>query len=461
MKDRRWDAALALCAGALLVLYAMGAVGLCGTGLWGLTLGGRLPMAALIPLLIIAAACCVPPVGHQLLRVLRRADAWLGARRLRGLLALELVCLLLLLLLHSHKAYYGLPLALNDLDRVYPTNPLSNLFLRLVSALFSGLALAAPLAHELDPLIALASICAGALLIPLLWSLAGRIAPQGERLPAFALLLFAPSLALFAGHREIYFAPVLAMALFCLALIHDLREDALPWRSGSAGFAAVGAHMLNASVLPVLLLIGLTCGRRFSRSKRAAALLGPFVAGAALIAAWAAWDLHARGASIGPYELLGSFAHLQSESYGLFWIAWLDHQAPAGMFSQEHLEQFYNQLLLHCPLLIVLIAALPNAIRKALRGDRALGALLLLWLGALVVAVIDRPIGGHLSQWAHSSNLALVTTVVFVYVFYRVLDGARRDAAAAALIGLSAFHTLSLMLVNRLNLGPYLGFGGQ
>jgi hypothetical protein len=303
--------------------------------LWGLGFGGVLGQGTRAGLLVGAIALLACAAAGWLERPGRILGRWLERRPWLGYGTLLVALLLALLALHSHQAWYGAGNAVNDLERQYTTNLFSCLYLQTLARSIGSLAFVEPLQHPRDPIVALVSLASALPWFLVLVGLAQRSDPD-RRAPHLALLLAAPALALFAGHREIYFVPVLMLALYAWVASTEIERARLPWLSGLVAGLAVSAHMLNAALLPSLLPLALGRERLGARSVSRAAVLGlGFLLGFGGPLAYR-WHFGWHGViPDDPFVVWGSFAHLQPGENGLLW-AWESHPHK-GFWSAEHL----------------------------------------------------------------------------------------------------------------------------
>ncbi len=414
--------------------------------LWGLGFAGALPAPQRVGLLLGACVLLVVASTPWFAAATARLGHAADSHRLLARTALALGALVLLALLHSRLPWYGAENAVKDLDRLYTTNMLSGLWLQLGAALLEPLAFAKPLVHERDPVVAIVSLASSVPFVLLLAGVARRLAPPPHRSLALALLLTTPCLALFAGHREIYFVPVLGLACFAWAALSDLERDRLPWRSGLAAGVALSAHLLNAALLPSLLL--LLRGRKRGPAARLAALALPaagWISGLLVYRWWFFWKgtIPARA-----FERWGSLAHLQPGENGLFWI--IEPHQHAGFWDPGHLADVGNAVLFHAPTLgWVLLLAIP--LLGSLRRRPRLAFLALLWLGSLSVLLVDRPFGGHLEQWSHNAGFGLSSALLLVGLWSERSPSPR---TAGALLAVTAHQLLALLGLARLGLEP-------
>jgi hypothetical protein len=415
--------------------------------LWGLGFGGVLGQGTRAGLLVGAIALLACAAAGWLERPGRILGRWLERRPWLGYGTLLVALLLALLALHSHQAWYGAGNAVNDLERQYTTNLFSCLYLQTLARSIGSLAFVEPLQHPRDPIVALVSLASALPWFLVLVGLAQRSDPD-RRAPHLALLLAAPALALFAGHREIYFVPVLMLALYAWVASTEIERARLPWLSGLVAGLAVSAHMLNAALLPSLLPLALGRERLGARSVSRAAVLGlGFLLGFGGPLAYR-WHFGWHGViPDDPFVVWGSFAHLQPGENGLLW-AWESHPHK-GFWSAEHLRDLGNALLFQAPFLPLLPLLWGSHTR---RDKLQLRFLLVLWLGSLAVFIVDRPFGGHYLQWSHNAGFGLCSVLLLVGLLRRRRDTGGR--AEGALLALTAHQALSLLLVAAQGLGP-------
>ncbi len=403
---------------ALVFVYVAASLGLCAWAgarhpqeLWGLGSAAALPDRLALGLLVGAATILVLAATGGLGRAGVRLERWWRRRPMVSLVVLLALVMPTLWALRSTQHWYGTPNAVRDLERLYTTNIGSSLFLRAGSLLLGWLELVEPVSEPGDALVATISLASAMLWIPLMVAVAGRLGRSTPRTATLALLLASPGLALFAGHREIYFVPALALGLFALMALRDLQHHGLPWRSGTCAGLALSAHLLNAAVLPAVMFVAIAPWIRLPR--RAAGRLGAALLALSIVFAipllyrWAfVWDGTIPGRA---YDVWGSLAHLRPGDSGLFW-AFEPHDHP-GFWAGVHLREAGNALLFHAPWLGLLPLLLARTIRaKSWRPE--LGLALVLWLGSLAVLLLDRPYGGHFLQWAHNGGFSLCSALL-------------------------------------------------
>ncbi len=420
--------------------------------LWGLGFGGALPVGpravlllGALGLLILAALGTTDRLGDALGRGLER-HPWLG----RGLLLAA--GLPLLYGLRSQQLWYGTDNAILDLHRLYTTNIGSGLWLRLGDRLVGGLGWVEAMGRPEDARVAMVSMGSGLLWLLLMFGIGRRLCWGPRRALAMALLLASPGLALFAGHREVYFVPALALALYAGAALGDLERPGLPWRSGVCAGLALSAHLLNAALLPSLLWVA--AAQQGRRTGRVALRLG--VTTVAMLAVYALpllyrWHFEWDGSvPTNIYDTWGSLAHLKPGENGLLW-AFEPHDHP-GFWSSDHLRDVGNALLFHAPWVGPLPWLLLASLRQRRRDPRLLFAAAL-WLGSLGVLLLDRPFGGHFGQWAHNGGFSLCSALLLVATLNSG-DTQPSPRARGALLALMAYQCASLLLLAHLGLGP-------
>lgn len=342
----------------------------------------------------------------------------------------------------------GIPLTnlLPDARGLHPREPLAQLIQHalydLLAPVFAGPGV--PRAQVVWACVAVGSVLAGALFVPVAWALGRELVrsfPARERedearlAAVLAVAVFAQGYAqVFFGYVENYALPVVAGALYVLAGLRYLRGAAsllLPLGAAALGFALdFTAVVLGPSTL-VLVAAGL-----LDPARRRAVARDTLVAAGATVAllAWLAW---------GParYEVVPNLFAMLGSGRG----------EPGYLLSAAHLRDFLNEHLLLGPfgLLLFVPAALGLALRRR-RPGAAAAFLLVAGLGAAYACWIapDLPLG-YARDWDLFAPLGVVLTGAGLALALALLGGpAARWRVAAAIAIVSLFHTAPWVAVN-------------
>ena len=371
----------------------------------------------------------------------RRRLLWLSMLSVGGGGLFWLVRVRHLLLGDASVIAVDVPRGGSFLPREPAANWLQQRFYDLGQILFGGSDPAAVDAAGFDLVaqksVALSSVTAGAVFLPLAWFLAGELAPRRTwHLPLFLALVGQGYLLLFCGYVEHYALPTLALTLYLWLSLRALRTGGSLVLPAAALLLAVGFHLSAAVMVPsFLVLVGYRLADRATR-KRGFVELGLSVLLVAVVLVTVA--MLARG-----YSLL----HTLTEVTRLALTREQEHDA-GYLLSSRHWRDFLNNQALIGPLGLFLF--LPAVVVAARRRNARWWFLAAAGLAYATVSWLAGDSNlGYPRNWDLLAPGGLVLTVAGLGLFC-----GRRDCSKGALavlwlaVGLSWFHTAPWIALN-------------
>ena len=285
--------------------------------------------------------------------------------------------------------------------------------------------------------VALGSVIAGAVFLPLVWLLAGELAPRRAwRLPLFLALVGQGYLLLFCGYVEHYAFSTLALAVYLWLAVRALRTGGSLVFPAAALLLAVGFHLSAAVMAPsFVVLAGFRLADRHVRKRALIELsLSLLLVAVALVA----MAVLTRG-----YNLLDTLAEVTRLALTR------EQEHDAGyLLSSRHWRDFLNNQALIGPLGLFLF--LPAVVVTARRRGARWWFLAVAGLAYFAVSWLAGDSNlGYPRNWDLLAPGGLVLTVAGLGLFF----GGRGfpNGALAALwiaVGLSWFHTAPWIALN-------------
>lgn len=445
-----WSSWLIAAVGAPVVVVHLLALGPLRGVLWGAHFYAFLPAWALAVSLVVVAAAALAaftPRGRALMATVRVSDVetWLRARRRRVMFATMLGAATLFWLLRSRHLLLGdgLPLTARVLEggSFHPFEPLTAWLQVQVHALARGLfaTQGAPSWRVVWDALALGSVVAGALFVPVAWALARELA--AARSGAIAALVFLVLLAqgyaqLFFGYVENYTWYTLALGLYLLAALRHLGGR---WPLAAPGAALVLALTLHLSAAAMIPSFAVLAARGLAhRAGRVCALRDlALTAALSAIASLALARLHP-GYSLGRSLLdvaraIAEGSHAQAAGYAL---------------SARHWRDFLNEQLLIGPLGLFLFLPGSLAAARAWRDPRVAFALAA-GAGYLAACWIAGDSNlGYARNWDLLAPSGLVFATGALLMLVRAAPEGLPGGALVLALAVSLFHTVPWVAVN-------------
>ncbi|MBI5711736.1 MAG: hypothetical protein HZC42_15745 [Candidatus Eisenbacteria bacterium] len=445
-----WPLALIAAAGAVTMAAHVLGSGVPRGVLWGAHFYAFLPAWALtVGLAVVAAAAlaALTPRGRALVATVRVPDVEAGprARRRRVMVAIMMGAAALFWLFRTRHLLLGdgLPLTARVLEggSFHPLEPLTAWLQARVHALARRLFATpgAPSWRVAWDALALGSVVAGALFVPVAWALARELA--AARAGATAALVLLVLLAqgyvqLFFGYVENYTWYTLALACYLLAALRHLGGRWPLAAPGAALVLALALHLSAAAMMPsfaVLAARGLMHRAGRARALRGLALTAAFFATASLALA----RLHP-GYSLGRSLLdvgraIGEGSPAQAAGYAL---------------SARHWRDFLNEQLLIGPLGLFLFLPAALATARAWRDPRVAFALAA-GAGYLAACWIAGDSNlGYARNWDLLAPSGLVFATGALLLLLRAAPGGLPGGALVLALAVSLFHTVPWVAVN-------------
>lgn len=335
----------------------------------------------------------------------------------------------------------------------HPLEPLSMLLEQAVYDLLSpGLGRSGQPPHRMAwDSAAVVSVAAGTVFLPVVWSLARRLARRvGDGAPSrrtdplvtglvTLVVLLQGYVQVFFGYVEVYALTTTSIALYLLAALRFIEDRAPLWYAAAALALAIGFHLSALALLPSLaVLIGAAVSDPRRRRDLARDML---LSGAAFVVLAVALGLIGRGYHLGDtvVSLVGALLARQPEPIPGYFLSW------------RHARDFVNGQLLVGPLgFFLFVPVAIGTLRAAKHRGLAPAFLLALGGGFAVVCVIagDSTLG-YARNWDLLAPAGFVLAVAALGLALRLLPG-RATARALLVVALavSCAHTVPWIAMN-------------
>jgi tetratricopeptide (TPR) repeat protein len=296
--------------------------------------------------------------------------------------------------------------------------------------------------------VAIVSVAAGAVFLPVLWALASRLADLAPRAFArrrslivtliFGTLAAQGYMQLFFGYVEIYALSMLGIALYLLAAMRFAQDRAPLWPAALALAFAVGLHLASLALVPSFLVLVTVAW--LDRERRVARMRDFALCTACL------------GMLIVTLTLMGDGSNPWSTTLTLVrTVFFSQHESAKGyFFGWAHVRDLLNEQWLIGPLALALFV--PAAIAAIRRRAMTRHTVFFLAVGGgmVVVALIAGDSNlGYARNWDLLAPAGFALAVAGAAIALPRLAHARNATAVLALaLALSLYHTVPWVAVN-------------